>query len=143
MAQLCLVIQIIRRGGNRHCMYRTLSVIFYQIIFWLSELVVYLTVGSFSFLNIHHHSLKPKAFPNQDRGRGGREGTEGGSGAQKKKCGDIQSNARLVLRIHRGEKKMRDMYKHRNKQSARLAVPKANNKIKTCRENWMVAKTGR
>lgn len=33
------------------------------------------------------------------------------------------------------EKKMRDTYKHRNKQSARLAVLTANNKInKTCRE---------
>lgn len=28
-------------------------------------------------LNIHCHSLKPKAFPNQDRERGGRDGTEG------------------------------------------------------------------
>lgn len=61
-----------------------------------------------------------------------------------KKRGDTQSNTTMVLQVHSGEKKMRDMYKHRDKQSARLAVLTANNKInKTCRENWMDAKTGR
>lgn len=89
----------------------------------------YRTIGSFNFLD---HSLKPKAFPNQDRERGRRDGTEGGSGAQTKKTkkrGDTQSNTTLVLQVHSGEKKMRDKYKHGNKQSARLAVLTANNKI--------------
>lgn len=49
-----------------------------------------------------------------------------------------------VLQVHIGEKKMRDMYKHRNKQSARLAVLTANGEInETCREKWMDAKIGR
>lgn len=65
-----------------------------------------------NFLNKHHHSLKPKVFPNQDRERGGREGTEGGSGAHKKKTrGDTQSNTPKVLQVHNREKKLSNVYK--------------------------------
>jgi len=66
----------------------------------------------------HHHSLKPKAFPNQDGEREGRDGTEGGSGAQKerkKRRGDTQANTTLGLQVHSGEKEMRDKYRHGNK----------------------------
>ena len=79
----------------------------YLVVF---ERAVYLTIRSLNFFNIHHHSLKPKAFPNQDRERGVREGTEGRSGAQKnktkqrKKRGDTQSNETLVLQVHSSEK---------------------------------------
>lgn len=109
-----------------------------QVLFGCLSVQVYLTIRSFNFFNIHHHSLKPKAFPNQDRERGGREETEGGSGAQKKKKKNVvihNLTKHWCSKSTAEEKKMRDTYKHRNKQSARLAVLTANNKInKTCRE---------
>lgn len=49
-----------------------------------------------SFARYHHHSLKPKAFPNQDRERGGGGRTEGGSGAQGGN-GNTKSNRAVVL----------------------------------------------
>lgn len=46
-------------------------------------------LASILFFHIHHHSLKPKAFPNQDRGRRGRDRTEGGITAKHKQpCGE-------------------------------------------------------
>lgn len=59
---------------------------------------------------MHHHSLKPKAFPNQDTGerrKGKNIRRKWGTETKKKKtnCGDIKSNTTLVLQVQRGEKK--------------------------------------
>lgn len=68
-------------------------------------------------------------------------------GHQKKKNqhGDAQSNTTLVLQVDNRERKMIEMYKHKNTQLARLAVLTANNKITELAEKtlWIQRQAGR
>lgn len=48
------------------------------------------------FVNVHHHSLKPKAFPNQDRERRGRDRTGGGN-TIKHNCEALQGSKERVM----------------------------------------------